>query len=295
MPSDSDFRLPVPGGDALPMWRRNSAYSDLGLSPESIAALDQSEVEEQAMATRLRERMQANRALIDQGNVLINQRVAEQLRTDALTENQLRDELASAIDQVNLARSKVTVAEQILERAQQRIVETATTLARFDDIDQRAADWSVDQLRRGIHHVGMPPDLIEARRAKADATDQHALAQQAHAMMAGELETARTQAEKAAELRDQCAVAVISRWCDVLATQIEAAQQHLYILRQQTLSVSSLWIPLAGVTAPLPVSDRVRTALRRGDDRPLLSEDVKAQARDWFILLQSDAHAVIGQ
>jgi hypothetical protein len=57
-----------------------------------------------------------------------------------------------------------------------------------------------------------------------------------------------------------------------------------------------LWVPLVGgATAALPVSDRVRNALRRTEQRPLVDETLKAAARDWFCRLQEDALALIGK
>lgn len=289
--SDSDYRMP--GQETLPKWRQNPAFNHIGLSPDSITALDASEVEEQAIIARLRERTALNRQLYKGANASIQIARLEQHRVDHLSSGELREELADAIDNVTLAQRKVQDAELVQERAQRRIVETAATLARFDNIDQRAAEWQVNQLRQGSHD-GMPADLVEVRRAKADASEQHALAEQASALMSDELATARTNAEHAAQARDQAAVAIIGRWCDGIAAQIEQAQQRLYDLRQQALSISSLWIPLSGTTGPVPVSDRVRATLRRGDDRPSVDENLKALAREWFLLLQNDAGATLG-
>jgi hypothetical protein len=163
------------------------------------------------------------------------------------------------------------------------------------NVDEKVARFNADRFRSG-DLAAMPCDLIEARRARRDAGQLLEDVQSAYVALAGEAQSARLRVEDRAQVRDQAAVAIIARYCDDLVIQIEQAVDRLHDLRQRVLSISGLWVPLVGgATAALPVSDRVRNALRRTEQRPLVDETLKAAARDWFCRLQEDALALIGK
>ncbi len=199
-----DFRLPP--ADALPRWRQNPRYNDLGLSAELVALLDEFEQQEAAMGERLRERTAANRALIDQGNVLLNARHAEQLRTDVLSDGELRAELADAIDEFNMARRRLGDAELVLQRANTSVAEAQARMAQYTDLDERVTQFHVARIKNSGDE-GLPADLVGARREQRDAADALTASQNAYVILAAECQEARAAAEHFAQLRDQAAVA----------------------------------------------------------------------------------------
>ena len=287
-----DFRLPVPGTGALPAWRRNPAFAGIGLSPDSIAALDESEVVEAEMAERLRQRTQAHRDTILGQNAQIAQRHAEQQRAAQMSVDDLRADLRDAIDSHADAARRATEADRAVVRATEAVATAQSHLERFNDVDARVAEYTRDRLRSGMLAV-LPANLIAQRADQHAAQEMLAATRAASVQLEAEATTARLLVETMVQRRDRAAVAVISRWCDGLAGEIEQAHRRLHDLRQRLLSASALWLPLAGVTMPLPVSDRVRASLRRQEDRPLLDEQVKAATRQWFLDLQADAAATM--
>ena len=96
-----------------------------------------------------------------------------------------------------------------------------------------------------------------------------------------------------AQTRDAAAVAIRSN--TATTSPLRSNKPSNVYMICVSLSISGLCISLAGAsTGALPVSDRVRAALRRQDERPLVDENIKALARDWFTRLQIDALAMIG-
>jgi hypothetical protein len=294
----SDFRLPpVPGADALPKWRQNPAYQNLGLSAETIAALDQSELDEATLAAKLRERTEHHRATIygsNDANAAIEAQHVEQQRIDQLSPDELRDDLQDAIDRHGIALKKVQTADYTLNRAQEGVTIAEVRLARFQNLDERAADYRAMQIRQDVLPGTLPPNLADERRAQHDAQELLDATRRAHVALMLECQSAKAHLETCAQQRDRCCIAIISKYVDDIAIGIEEAAEHLNSLRQQALSISAVWLPLSGVVSQLPVSDRVRNALRRTDQRPPLNEEIKADTRSWFIKLQQDADATIG-
>jgi hypothetical protein len=289
----SDFRLPpTPGTDSLPEWRRNPAYADLGLSAESVAALDESEREEAALAARLHERTAAQRALAGQAAAALKARHAEQTLAAQLSDDELREELATSIDRVASVRQQVAEAEQNFERARECVENAEVRCSRYSDLDAHIASYRVEQIKSG-EAGALPSILIEARREQRDAAEMLEVTRAAFVNLAGELQAAQRHVYEMAQARDMAAVAVISRHCDAIANEIEITLQRLHDLRQQVLSISATWIPLVGGVAPLPVSDKVRNALRKSDKQPTSIESIKTRALDLFVRLQTDARATI--
>jgi hypothetical protein len=290
----SDFRIPpVPGANALPKWRQNPAYQNLGLSAETIASLDASELDEQTLIAKLRERTAAHRETIYGASQAAEAQYVEQQRVDQLTPDQLRDDLQDCIDRHSIALGNVKTADERVARAQEAIGIAEVRLAKFADLDERAADYRAMQIKEDRLPATLPPNLSDKRRQQTDAQELLNANRRAHAALSLEAQAQKVHLETCAQQRDRCCIAIVSKFVDDIAVSIEEAVEHLNSLRQQALSISAVWLPLSGAVSQLPVSDRVRVALRRTDQRPPLSENMKAQTRDWFTRLQSDADAQI--
>ena len=155
----------------------------------------------------------------------------EQVRTDQLSDDQLRSELAAAIDAHELALCQVAEANHIVERAREAITRTEMRLTRFADLDSRIAAFNQDRLRSG-QLTGLPADLIEQRREQREIQELLNATQRAFIALGTEAQTAKLNVETMAQTRDAAAVAIISRHCDHIAIEIEQTQQRLHDLRQ---------------------------------------------------------------
>src|SRR5207237_6232560 len=91
-------------------------YLDAGLSADSIAALEQSDREQDRMAQVLRERAAANRQQFVAAGRAAEAATAERARTEALSGNQLREELVEALTRHGDAHRHVREAETNGER-----------------------------------------------------------------------------------------------------------------------------------------------------------------------------------
>jgi hypothetical protein len=274
----------------LPRWRANPHYADMGLSPDSMALLDASETVEAQIAERIRRTVTPIMAAHEQANVVLAERDAEMRRIARLSIEQLRDELQFALDRVAAADSLYQAADCATSRASDAVAHAVAVAARYDDIDARVASVRADAARQGIAFT-IPPDLTEARIEQRRAMDDLRDARNAYATLACELETARLAVEEARNQRDHAAMNVITRQCDGLAAEIEITTQALYQQRQRLLSITAVQLAIAGAYTPLSVSDRVRGALRRTDERPPVSEAIKASTADLFARLRHDADA----
>jgi hypothetical protein len=184
------------------------------------------------------------------------------VRIDQLTDNELRDDLLEAIDRHSIALEKVTTADQRVFRAREAVGIAEARLARWNDLDERIGDYIQEKI---IHDRpgALPPTLADERRAQNDAREMLDATRRAHVALMLECQSAKVHLETCAQQRDRACIAIISRHVDSIAADIEQTVERLHNLRRQALSISAVWLPLAGVVAQLPVSDRVRVALRR--------------------------------
>jgi hypothetical protein len=61
----------------------------------------------------------------------------------------VREGLRAAQGEVDLAQQEVDQAETVLRRAKAQLAETQAELARYDDLDERIRNYTVDQLKAG--------------------------------------------------------------------------------------------------------------------------------------------------
>jgi hypothetical protein len=273
-------------------WRKNPSYEVLGLSADAQTALDSSEREEAAIAKRLRAATAEHRAAMEAVHAAADADADERRRQATLSDAQLRDELRTAIARQAKTERCAQVTQTAVANARMRVAEAQAHLASFWNLDGRITEWTVAQVRQGHRHE-MPDDLKNARRDAISAEDALELVQDGVRALEGELVIARAQADAAATARDRAAVAVISRHLDHVAKQLNAAMDAANKARQELLSATAVWVPLAGAAMPLPVSDAVRVVLRRGVTAPPNDENVKAGIRSWFSRLVADADAAL--
>lgn len=136
--------------------------------------------------------------------------------------------------------------------------------------------------------------LVEAKAERFAISDELSRTKLVHDIRTKELTDARFARDAACERRDAAAIAVIGRHCDSLASKVEEAVRRVSDLCAQLLSAAAVYVPLPGGTVgALPVSDAVRVALRRSDERPPVSQAAKDAIATWLTRLQTDAEATL--
>jgi hypothetical protein len=86
---------------------------------------------------------------------------------------------------------------------------------------------------------------------------------------------------------------IVNRWCEHKANELTNAYELVHDLRRQLLSVTSVWTTIDGNAVSIPVSDTVRTALRRSDVRPDIDPLLKTRVADWIDALRDCATATL--
>jgi hypothetical protein len=277
----------------LPSWRDNEGHKTLALSDASIAALDESEEVERRRAERMREltapireaaEREAERQLIRQN---------EAARVAGLSMGKLRTELNVAIRELGLTAARATETLTNADRGAERVGELENQLAHYADLDTRIAAAKAQAVRQNVE-TPLPPDLIEARAERASLVEQLADARSALALLDEDVTSANASLNRAVAVRDAAATAIITRHAELVAGRVEVVLERLFDLRRELLSVTSIWVPGAdGSIASLPVTDKVRVALRRTDERPPIDEDLKAATAAWFERLKTNGEALI--
>jgi len=211
-------------------------------------------------------------------------------------EQELRAALRTRIQERDSAQQRHDKAAERVERASQFVKSLEANLATFASVDQRIASARGESFKRSICEgaaapmLSLSPELAKAAGQKLDAENQLAGARQAQAELSNELaETQATLACMEAEVVG-AARAVIGHRVEIMAHELQTAEQHAAALRKRLLA--------AGAHRPggplCPLSPGVVGMLR---DVPLNSIDTRHSADDvaawshWLTRLAHDAEA----
>ncbi len=149
----------------------------------------------------------------------------------------LRQAIAVAAE----AAARATQAASVAERGNALADSAADRLARFVDLDGLVAEHNAGLIRAGSGRTGLPPDLVQRRREKAEAAEALADAVAAAALLAAEAQQAATAAEEGADAMDVAGITCMAADARKMLAQMRELEEGAALLRASLAGFCTVW------------------------------------------------------
>jgi hypothetical protein len=191
-----------------------------------------------------------------------------------------REGLRAAQGEVDLAQQAVEEAQTVYQRAQSQLDNTKADLTRYNNLDERIRQYTVDQLKAG-QDTELNYSLKQDKAQQSRLQDRHDIASSATERLASELRTAEQRLSHKLRVCHIWATKVLlEEYAEERAAELRAAMAKVDSLRNDLLGLS--YAPFPSQQGPTPLNHELITLLRSPQPAEPSMQELQPYKERWL-------------